>query len=156
MPGARDTLLTSYCRPAGDPITTEGASGEAAESWMLWGASSLTNTATAYLYPPGTADAATGTVLAAGQWVAPFAGKMESLYYHSSVVGTGSYTFTLQVNGVDSALSLTQSLASQTGNVDAGTSVSFVKGDLISIKVTRVSHTTSATYPVVSTRIRPP
>jgi hypothetical protein len=124
----------------GDVLTTDGAGNltfTAPPSAVLtWGDGSVApSTTTRYLEPGWEAGTAP---LAPIQWRSPRAGTLRNMRVrHNSLVGNGNtIVYTLRVNGVATALSV--SLASTTADgSDLVNSVTVAAGDLLDIEVTK-------------------
>lgn len=106
------------------------------------GAYSINTGTTGYIGPSGGSGNST-----AQQARLPVAGTFKNLYITTSVApgGSESYMFTLQKNGVDTALTTTVS-ASGVGNADTTHSVAFAAGDLWQIKVVSSAGAVSTMY----------
>jgi hypothetical protein len=128
---------------AGESLTTQGAGAN--PSWtsggsaqLLWGDNSVGSTTTTRYLTPGYDDALAETI--ANQITAVRAGTMRSLRVrHNAVAGNGNtIVYTLRVNGVASALSVTLASTSSSG-ADAVSTVAIATGDRIDIAVTKAA-----------------
>jgi hypothetical protein len=108
--------------------------GATVQREVEWQASSLgSTTGTRYLNDGGSASAVTATQTQ-GQRVMMNAGTVTDLRgWLTGATASGNETLTLQVNGTDSALSVTITNPATT-NVTTGASVSFNAGDALGIK----------------------
>lgn len=64
----------------------------------------------------------------------PYAGTLTNLYAQTPAMGSGTRSYTVRVNGVDTALTCTQNAPSTTAN-DTTHSVAVAQGDYVAIKV---------------------
>jgi hypothetical protein len=128
---------------AGDVLTTDGAgnlsfqpAASAATAVLTWGdASVAASTAVRYLDPWW--ENATAP-LAPIQWRVPRAGTLQNMRVrHNSLVGNGNaIVYTLRVNGVASALTVSLASTAADGS-DLANTVAVVAGDLVDIEVTK-------------------
>lgn len=140
---AADTVGYTYI-PSGTPTAPANSfplailftSTNTNESVLLtsgYGAGVLSTTVTNYLSIVGSPTFSTTENISS--FVLPVAGLIDHMYMQSNVApgGSASYTFTVEKNGADAAVTCTVSAAATTCN-DLSNSVAFAAGDTVSIK----------------------
>lgn len=159
-----DYVPTNYTRTLTPPTTSLeeltshlrgidlalAAAGGAATAVLTWGGGSVAaSTATRYLSPWWDTGIAP---LAPVQWRAPRAGTLRSLRVrHNTPTGNGNdVVYTLRVNGVATALTVTVASTSADGS-NLVNSVAVVAGDLLDIEVTKATTIVDGLLTVVAT-----
>jgi hypothetical protein len=105
-------------------------------SVLHWGNGGITTTTTTRFLTPGFAPSNAQTT--AIQFRVPFSGTIRNLRVHFNAAGTGAnlIVFTVRVNGVASALSVSMA-ANATDGSDLANIVTVAAGDLVDVRVTK-------------------
>lgn len=121
---------------------------------LYWGNSGLTTTVTTRFLDPGYVPANARVVRTS--YEIPQDGILDRLFTHHNVVGVGgNITYTVEVNGVPSVLSVTLLASALTGSNLIPT-VPVIAGDNVTIRVTKpAAITTSPQRVLTSLRFRP-
>lgn len=130
---------------------TNGAAGTSSSVFPLYFGATNTGNTTSARFLSVTGTDAIQTTEANGQEICPYSGVITDLFarFQGGALVTANCTFTLRVNGVDTALTLTINATNQSGHTSGG-SVAVVEGDLISIKTVCSVGDTATSVPRVT------
>jgi hypothetical protein len=141
------TVNAANISPAGIPGAT-GPIGPGAGAVLSWGTDTINTTTTTRFLAPGYIAAAGTTDVYRIR--APRAGTLRNLHIMQNTVSssTTNITYTVLVNGVSSALTITMA-ANVTTAADTADTVVIAKGDQITLQVTKAGTLASAVQQVV-------
>jgi hypothetical protein len=113
-------------------ITIPGGAASNLGSVVVWGAANINSAADTRVLPPGFDDSLVNTNTPRG-FLAPRAGTMRNLFArHNIANGNGNpVVYTLRVNGILSALTVSLVTGAVGGAADITNSVAIAQGDLI-------------------------